>query len=90
MTVPPQRLYAKHLWPKPLSCLCHPNISLVSAGLIESDGCMVIPYANRTPGGQRRYPSIEISFQDGALSDNVRADSLRALLGAGSIRLDSD
>lgn len=55
----PCRLQYKSLI-KPRSCLRRSNISLVSAGFIASDGCMVVFCANRTLRGQRRYPLTSV------------------------------
>jgi hypothetical protein len=32
------------------------------AGLIEADGCIVVPTKERTPKGRKTYPSIQIVF----------------------------
>lgn len=38
------------------------NLSNHLAGLIESDGCIVVPNSERSPKGRLNYPSIQIVF----------------------------
>lgn len=53
------------------------------AGLIESDGCIIVPHKTRTDKGAKLYPSIQICFH---LKDEPLAKTIQLFLGSGSIQ----
>src|ERR1043165_3698320 len=53
------------------------------AGLIESDGCIVVPKSFRSPKGKIYYPSIQISFN---IKDYPLAVRIKQVIGHGSIQ----
>lgn len=53
------------------------------AGLIESDGCIIVPHKTRTDKGSKLYPSIQICFH---LKDEPLAKAIQLFLSSGSIQ----
>jgi hypothetical protein len=52
------------------------------AGLIESDGCIVVPKSFRSPKGKINYPSIQVVFH---IKDYPLAAMIKLIIGHGSI-----
>ena len=66
------------------------NLSYHLAGLIESDGCIVVPNSERSPKGRLNYPSIQIVFDSRdlpfalVLQKELRNGSIRKQKGANA------
>jgi hypothetical protein len=66
------------------------NFSYHFAGLIESDGCIVVPKSERSPKGRLNYPSIQIVFDSRdlpfalVLQKELRNGSIRKQKGANA------
>ena len=66
------------------------NFSYHLAGLIESDGCILVPNSERSPFGRLNYPSIQIVFDSRdlpfalVLQKELRNGSIRKHKGANA------
>jgi hypothetical protein len=58
------------------------NFAAYFTGLIEGDGCIVVPDKDQSESGRLSYPSVQIAFH---LKDFPLAQLIQKTLGSGSL-----